>query len=68
MNTSVPQHVSAEEILMGRPEENKAKLEQMGAIQAECVGRIIVAAEQFPSIVEAMQTTLEAYRISKLGR
>ncbi len=54
--------------LMGQPEENKAKLEQMEAIQAECVGRIIVAAEEFPSIIQAMQTTLEAYRVSKSGR
>jgi hypothetical protein len=49
-------------ILMGDPEENRAKLEQLGAVQAECVGRIIVAAEQMPAVIAALQTSLDAYR------
>ena len=52
-------------ILMGDPEENRTKLEQLGAIQAECVGRIIVAAEQMPAVITALQTTLDAYRSTK---
>jgi|SRR5437867_620307 hypothetical protein len=52
-------------ILLGTPEENKARYEELGAIQAECVARIIVAAEQLPSIIEALQTTLAAYHASK---
>lgn len=52
-------------IIMGQPEENRATLEQIGSIRAECVGKIIVAAEQLPVIITALQTTLEAYRASK---
>ena len=51
-------------LFAGQPEENKAMLEQLGAIRAECVGRIIVAAEQLPNIINALQASLEAYRAS----
>lgn len=52
-------------IFMGQPEENKAQLEQIGSIRAECVSRVIVAAEQLPVIIAAMQASLEAYRTAK---
>jgi Protein of unknown function (DUF3467) len=55
-------------IFMGQPEENRAKLEQIGAVQAVCVGRIIVAAEQLPGIIDALQTVLDAYRASQKAR
>ncbi len=51
--------------LMGQAEEDKAELEQLNAVRAECVGRIIVAAEQMPGIITALQTTLEAYQASR---
>lgn len=54
-------------LLAGQPEENKAKLEQIGAIRAECVGRIIVVPEQVPGIISALQTGLDIYRASKVG-
>lgn len=50
---------------IGQPEEVKAKFEQAGTIQAECIGRIIVAAEQLPSIINALQTSLEAYQAAR---
>ncbi len=48
-------------LLVGQPEDNKAKLEQMGAIKAECVARIIIAPERLPSLITALQTSLDLY-------
>lgn len=52
-------------ILTGTPEENNEKLEQLKAIKALCVGRMIVAPDLVPSIINALQTGLDAYRITK---
>lgn len=52
-------------VLMGQPEENKAKLEQLGSIQVECVAKIIVSPENMPTIISALQVGLENYRASK---
>ena len=52
-------------IILGTPEENRAKYQELGAIRAECVARVIVAAERLPDFIEALQTTLAAYRVSK---
>ena len=48
-------------LLTGTSEENKAKLEQLGAIRAECVGRIIMHPDLIPKLIQALQTTLDAY-------
>lgn len=53
-------------IFTGSTEENKAKLEQMGAVQAECVGRIIVDPDVVPNLIKALQRGLDIYRASKL--
>ena len=50
---------------MGRPEENRAKLEEMKSIPAECVARVIIAADELPAFIEALQTTLNAYLEAK---
>ncbi len=52
-------------ILTGTPEENKAKLEQLGPIQGKCVGRIIVDPDLVPKFIEALQGGLEGYRAYK---
>ena len=52
-------------LLAGNPSENRDSLEKLGVIRAECVGRIIVAAEQMPGIIATLQASLEAYRESK---
>jgi hypothetical protein len=52
-------------LLTGTPEENKAKLEQIGSISAECVSRIIVNPELVPKIIQALQTTYDAYTAAK---
>ena len=52
-------------ILTGSPEENRAKLLQLGAIRAECVARIIVSPELVPKLIQALQTTFEGYQATK---
>jgi len=54
-------------LLTGTPEENKAKLEGLASIPAECVGRIIVNPELVPKIIKALQTTYDAYTTVKLN-
>ncbi len=49
-------------ILTGTPEENKARLEQLGAIHGKCVGRIILDPDLVPNFIEALQAGLEGYR------
>jgi hypothetical protein len=55
-------------ILTGTPEENKAKLEQLGPIQGKCVGRIIVDPDLVPNFIEALQGGLEGYRAYKRSK
>jgi hypothetical protein len=52
-------------ILAGTPEENRAKLLQLGAIRAECVARIIVDPDLVPKLIQALQTTLDGYLAAK---
>jgi hypothetical protein len=52
-------------LLTGTPQENKAKLEQLGEIRAECVSRVIVPADLVPKIIQALQTTWNAYTATK---
>lgn len=52
-------------IIVGTPEENKARYQELEAIRAECVAKIIVAAERLPEFIEVLQTTLAAYHASK---
>lgn len=52
-------------LLVGSPEENKAKLQQMGAIQAECVSKVILSPEVIPGLISALQAELEKYQSQK---
>ena len=49
-------------ILIGQPEENKNKLEELGAIRAELVSRIVISPELVPVLVQALETGLESYQ------
>lgn len=49
----------------GSPEETRTFLEQLGSIRAECVGRIIVAPELMPEIIQALQTGYDGYLLTK---
>ena len=48
--------------LIGTPEENRAVLQQMGAVTAQCVARIVVAPGRMPDFVRALQENLERYQ------
>ena len=48
-------------LLTGTPEENQKKLEQLGSVRAECVGRMVVNPALVPKIISALQTTLDNY-------
>ncbi|MCZ7569916.1 MAG: DUF3467 domain-containing protein [Ardenticatenaceae bacterium] len=48
-------------LVLGTPEEVREQLNQMKSVRAECVGRIIVAAEKMPDFVRVLQANLETY-------
>ena len=52
-------------MLLGTPEENKEKLEEMESIRAECVSKIILSPELVPGLISALQTELERYQSQK---
>src|SRR5437588_6250380 len=47
--------------LLGSPEDNKAKLKEMGKIRAECVGKIIVPPILVQGLINALQTELDKF-------
>ncbi len=52
-------------ILSGSPEENKAKLEAMGSIQARCVSKVVLSPELIPGLIDALQTEYVKYQSQK---
>lgn len=52
-------------ILLGSPEENKAKLQEMGAIRAECVSKIVLSPEIVPGLINALQTEYDKYQAQR---
>lgn len=53
-------------LLTGQPEEARSQIEQLKSVRAECVGRIIVAAEQLPSIISVLQSAWDNYQSSRV--
>src|SRR5690348_3816812 len=49
-------------LLSGSPEENKAKLESLGAVQAQCVSKVVLSPELVPGLIKALQTELDKYQ------
>jgi hypothetical protein len=49
-------------ILLGSPEVRAKKIEKLEEINAECVARVIVAADKLPAFIKAMQSNLEIYK------
>lgn len=49
-------------VVLGSPEERKAKLEQIHSVRAECVARVIVSAGRMPEFLGVLQKQLEIYR------
>jgi hypothetical protein len=52
-------------ILLGQPEENRRKLEELESIRAELVSKIVVSPEILPVLIKALETGLENYRQAK---
>jgi hypothetical protein len=52
-------------VLLGEPEENRKKLEELGSIRAELVSKIVVSPDVLPIVINALQTGLENYRQAK---
>lgn len=46
-------------ILLGQPEENKKKLEELGTVRAECVSKIVISPEFLPILIKALEGGLE---------
>jgi len=53
---------TAPPLIVGTPEEQKAQLEQIGHVRADCVARIIVAAGRMPEFVQLLRSATEKYR------
>ena len=54
-------------LLLGTPDDIATALKDMDAVPADCVARIIVAAERMPSFVQALQDNLNGYLAQKEG-
>jgi len=52
-------------VLLGTPEEVEAGLEQIESIRANCVARVVVAAERMPDFIQVLQESLARYSSKK---
>jgi hypothetical protein len=52
-------------LLAASPEENKAKLQQMGSVQADCVSKIVVPPDLVQGLINALQTELDKFSSQK---
>lgn len=52
-------------LLIGEPSEVKRQLQQIGSISANCVAKVIVAAERMPQLIALLQNNLQVYRTRK---
>ena len=52
-------------VLLGTPEERRAQLMKLNSVPAECVARIVVAAERMPEFVNALKMNLDRYSAVK---
>lgn len=53
---------AAPPLIIGTPEEQKAQLEELGRVRADCVARIIIAPGRMPEFVQVLQNSLEVYQ------
>jgi Protein of unknown function (DUF3467) len=52
-------------LLLGSPEERELQLQQTKSIRAECVARVIIAAERMPEFVRVIQGQIEVYKANQ---
>ena len=48
-------------LVIGTPEEQKEALQKIKKVKAECVAKIVVAANRMPEFVRAFQTNLKQF-------
>jgi len=49
-------------VFAGTPEEIAAQTAELTAVRADCVSRVILAAEQVPELIAVLENSLKAYR------
>jgi len=49
-------------IVLGSDEEKEAQLKQIDSVRAECVARIVVAADRLPDFIRVLNENLATYR------
>ena len=52
-------------VVVGPPEYVEARLKEITSVRANCIARIIVAAERMPEFVRVLQLNLEKYLTKK---
>lgn len=52
--------------IFGPPDQVNTKLEELNSIPAECLARIVVAADRMPAFVNVLQDNLERYQAREL--
>lgn len=52
-------------LLTGSPEENRTKLQELGAVRADCVARVIINPDLIPKLIQALQSGLDGYIAGK---
>ncbi len=53
-------------LLSGSPEENKAKLQQMRSVRADCVSKIVIPPNLVQGLMDALQTELDKFSSQQL--
>ena len=54
-------------MIFGTPQDLE-KLDNMSAVRAECIARVIVSAERMPKFIQALQQTLERVTAKQEGQ
>ena len=52
-------------VFSGSPEENRARIEQLGTVPAKCVARVVISPDLAPKLIQALQTGLDGYLTAK---
>lgn len=52
-------------LLSGSPEENKAKLQAMESIRADCVSKVVISPDLVQGLIDALQTELDKFSFQK---
>ncbi len=48
-------------MLLGSPEENRAELEELGAVSAQCVARIVLTPARMVELIQVLSTNYDSF-------